>query len=84
MRLRDLHILLAVAQHGTMAKAATHLRVSQPAVSEAISNLERVLGARLLERRRRGVEPTAYGAALVESALAWNSMESESPDSGSR
>jgi DNA-binding transcriptional LysR family regulator len=70
MRLRDLHILLTVAQHGTMAKAATHLCVSQPAVSEAISNLEQVLGVRLLERRRRGIEPTAFGAALVASARA--------------
>jgi DNA-binding transcriptional LysR family regulator len=70
MRLRDLHILLAVVQHGTMAKAATQLRISQPAVSEAIAALERVLGIRLLERRRRGVEPTAYGAALIRSATA--------------
>jgi DNA-binding transcriptional LysR family regulator len=70
MRLRDLHILVAVAQHGTMAKAAAHLHISQPAVSEAIAHLERVLGLKLLERRRRGVEPTAYGAALLKSATA--------------
>jgi DNA-binding transcriptional LysR family regulator len=70
LRLRDLHILLAVAQHGTMAKAAAQLGVSQPAVSEAIATLERTLGVRLLERGRRGIEATSYGTALLKSATA--------------
>ncbi len=70
MRLRDLHILLAVAQQGAMAKAAAHLGISQPAVSEAIAGLEQALGVRLLERGRRGAEPTAYGVALLKSATA--------------
>src|SRR5881227_1917087 len=70
VRLRDLHILLAVVQCGTMAKAAQQLGVSQPAVSEAIAGLEHALDARLLERGRRGVEPTVYGQALLTSARA--------------
>ena len=40
LRLRDLHVFHAVAQHQSMAKAATHLGVSQPAVSEVIADLE--------------------------------------------
>ncbi len=36
LKLRDLDTLIAVAQWGSMAKAATHLRVSQPAISKAI------------------------------------------------
>jgi DNA-binding transcriptional LysR family regulator len=58
VRLRDLHILIAVVQYGSMAKAATQLGVSQPAVSEAIAGLEHALKVRLLDRGRRGVELT--------------------------
>lgn len=70
VRLRDLHVLLSVVQCGSMAKAAQLLRVSQPAVSEAIAGLEGALNVRLLERGRRGVEPTVYGRALLKSGRA--------------
>lgn len=66
IRLRDLHILFAVVQWGSMAKAATHLAMSQPAVSEAIANLEAVLRVRLLDRSSRGVAPTLYAHALLK------------------
>src|SRR6478735_5623885 len=65
LKLRDLHILLAVVQQGTMAKAAAKLAISQPAVSKAIADMEQTFGLRLLDRGRSGVEPTAYGRALV-------------------
>src|SRR5467141_3069887 len=68
-RLRDLHILSAVAQWGSMAKAASGLAMSQPAVSEAIANLEAALGVRLLDRTPRGVEPTLYASALLKRGL---------------
>jgi len=68
--LRDLHILLEVSQWGSMAKAASHLAVSQPAISKAIADLERAVGARLLDRGPAGIEPTAFGRALVKRALA--------------
>jgi DNA-binding transcriptional LysR family regulator len=70
LKLRDLHILLAVVQHRSRAKAATALAISQPAVSKAISDMEDVLGLRLLDRGRYGVEPTAYGLALVKRGRA--------------
>lgn len=66
LRLRDLHILFAVVQWGSMAKAATHLAMSQAAVSEAIANLEDALRVRLLDRSSRGVEPTLYAHALLK------------------
>src|SRR6267378_1061660 len=69
LRLRDLHILSTVAQWGSMAKAASHLAMSQPAVSEAIASLEAVLGVRLLDRTPRGVEPTLYASALLKRGL---------------
>jgi DNA-binding transcriptional LysR family regulator len=65
LKLRDLHILLSVVQHGTMAKAAAELGISQPAVSKAIADMEHAFGLRLLDRSRSGIEPTAYGRALV-------------------
>jgi len=69
LRLRDLHILSNVVQWGGMAKAASHLAMSQPAVSEAIANLEAALGVRLLDRTPRGVEPTLYASALLKRGL---------------
>ena len=70
LKLRDLHVLFAVMQSGSMAKAARHLAVSQPVVSAAIAGLEQTLGVRLLDRSRRGVEPTIYGRALLNHGLA--------------
>jgi DNA-binding transcriptional LysR family regulator len=66
LRLRDLHVFFTVVQRGSMAKAAAHLGVSQPAVSEVIGNLEHALGVRLLDRSPQGIEPTMYGRALIK------------------
>src|SRR5262245_5496148 len=66
IKLRDLQILLAVVQTGSMAKASSQLAVSQPAVSKAIAEMERALGVRLLTRTPMGVEPTDYGRALIK------------------
>jgi DNA-binding transcriptional LysR family regulator len=64
--LRDLHVLFAVVQCGSMAKAAKQLTMSQPAVSKAIADLEDVLRVRLLDRSSRGIEPTLYAQALLK------------------
>jgi DNA-binding transcriptional LysR family regulator len=69
IRLRDLHIVLAVAERGSMAKAATHLAISHPVVSKTISDLEHVLGVRLFDRNSQGVELTAYGQALLKCGV---------------
>jgi DNA-binding transcriptional LysR family regulator len=70
LKLRELHILLAVAERGSMARAADDLAVSQPVVSKTIADLERTLGVRLLDRSRHGVEPTLYGRALLKRGIA--------------
>src|SRR5262249_17185259 len=70
VRLRDLHILFAVVQHGSMAKAGGHLGLSQSAVSQAIAALEHALQVPLLDRMPRGVEPTMYGTALMRRGQA--------------
>jgi DNA-binding transcriptional LysR family regulator len=69
LRLRDLHTFFTVVEWGSMAKAAEQLRVSQPAISKIISDMEHALGVRLLDRGRRGVEPTMYGDALLKRGL---------------
>jgi DNA-binding transcriptional LysR family regulator len=68
--LRDLHTLFAVVEHGSMAKAGAHLGKSQSAVSQAIAAIEHAVGARLLDRTSRGVEPTTYGSVLLRRGRA--------------
>jgi DNA-binding transcriptional LysR family regulator len=70
MKLLDLHILMAVAQAGSMNKAAAALNMSQPAVSRSIAQLEHTVGVTLLDRNARGVEPNAYGRALLDGGTA--------------
>jgi DNA-binding transcriptional LysR family regulator len=70
IKLRDLHVLLAVAKSGSMSKAATDLAVSHPVVSKVVADLERTLGVRLIDRDRRGAEPTVYGRELLKHGLA--------------
>ena len=70
MKLHDLHVLMAVVQAGSMNKAAGLLNTTQPAVSKSIAELERAVGVRLLDRNAQGVEPTAYGRALLDGGTA--------------
>jgi len=70
VKLRDLHIALAVADSGSMTKAAEELSVSYPVVSKTISELEHTLGVKLFDRSVSGVEPTHYGRALLKSGVA--------------
>ena len=69
LKLRDLHILLAVVQCGNMSKAARQLSVSNPVVTKAVADLEHTLGVRLLDRTPRGVDLTVYGRALLDRGL---------------
>src|ERR1700746_3241735 len=70
IKLRELHILPAVAKAGSMGKAAAELAVSQPGVSKGVSDLEYSLRVRLFDRRPHGVEPTPHGRALLDCGLA--------------
>ncbi|MEQ1718446.1 MAG: LysR family transcriptional regulator [Hyphomicrobium sp.] len=70
LRLRDLDILMAVVDAGSMSKAAARFNLTQPAVTKVIADLEHTLGARLLNRSQRGVEPTPHGLALVKRGTA--------------
>ena len=61
---------MAVVDAGSMSKAATRFNMTQPAVTKVIAYLEQTLGARLLNRSRRGIEPTPHGLALVKRGTA--------------
>jgi DNA-binding transcriptional LysR family regulator len=63
-------VLLAVAQSGSMARAAEALSITQPVVSKTIAELEETLGVRLFDRSTRGIEPTLYGRALIKRSEA--------------
>jgi len=70
MKLHDLHVLMTVAETGSMGKAAQRLNTTQPAVSRSVAELEHALGVRLLDRSRRGVEVTQYGRAFLACGIA--------------
>jgi DNA-binding transcriptional LysR family regulator len=70
LRIRDLYILSTVVKSGSMAKAARQLAMSQPAVSEAIANLEAMLRVPLLERSPKGIKPTIYANAILKRSVA--------------
>ena len=70
LKLRDLRLLETVVRSKSMARAAAQLHLTQPAVSKGILELEHMLGVRLVERSRQGIEPTPYGLALLKSGVA--------------
>jgi len=67
---RDLRLFLAVCREGTISGAARAEYLSQPTVSVAISQLERVLDTKLFDRYRKGIELTPAGEALRHRAEA--------------
>lgn len=65
MELRQLRWFVAAVEAGSLSAAAREGHITQPALSVMIAQLERAVGARLLERHRDGVRPTAAGLAVV-------------------
>lgn len=77
MNRNHLALFQAVAQTGGITQAAVAVRVSQPAVSKQISELENALGVRLLNRLPRGCELTEAGRLLAGYANQWIQLEHE-------
>lgn len=67
MRMRDIQIVLAVADTGSFTKAADQLHLSQPAISLAVKRLEDNLGAKLFERHRSSVTISPRGRRAINS-----------------
>src|SRR5690606_20730217 len=67
-RLRHVQILSQLAALGSFSKTAETIGLTQPAVTHALAEFERLLEVRLFERHARGVRPTAVGQALLPMA----------------
>ena len=75
LNLHHLRVFAAVANHGGFSRAAEALRLSQPAVSKSVQELERQVGAPLVERAGRASRLTEAGVALAARARELFSVE---------
>ncbi|CAL9668196.1 hypothetical protein SUDANB105_07353 [Streptomyces sp. enrichment culture] len=66
LELRHLKTVRAIADAGSLTRAATALGLAQPALSAQLRRIERVLGGELFERGRHGVRATALGELVLE------------------
>src|SRR5437867_1900359 len=69
IRLRHIHCFVAISQERNLGKAADKLRLTQPAVSKTLSELEGIVGARLFERGRHGARLTRDGETFLTHAV---------------
>jgi DNA-binding transcriptional LysR family regulator len=77
MNRNHLALFHAVAKARSISRGAEAIRVSQPAVSKQIGELEEALGVRLLDRLPRGCELTEAGRILADYAHRWCSLEQD-------
>jgi DNA-binding transcriptional LysR family regulator len=70
VELRELRAFVVVVEEGSLSAAARKLHVSQPALSQTMTALERQLGLQLLARRSTGVQATEAGMTLLSEARA--------------
>jgi DNA-binding transcriptional LysR family regulator len=82
--LRDIEVFLAVVRQGSFGRAATELVITQPAVSERVRHLERVIGGRLFERTSRGAVLTEPGEHLLPYAQRCIALAEEAVESARR
>lgn len=68
IKYRHLECFLEVTRQGSVVRAADVLSLTQPAVSKKLKELEEILGVRLLERSKKGIELTHYGNVFLEHA----------------
>ena len=65
LKLRHLNLIVALDDHRKLHRAAADLKLTQPAASKMLSEVERIVGVPLFERHARGIVPTVYGEALI-------------------
>ncbi len=78
----DLPFFLAVARHGTLARAAKALRTDPTTAGRRVQKLERALGARLFEHTPGGHVLTAAGERLLAKARAMDRLAAEAQAAG--
>ena len=69
LKLRHLQLLQQIVQHQTLSRVALEARLSQPAITKSLQEIEDIFMTRLFERTSRGLRPTAAGEAVVAYAL---------------
>jgi len=67
--LRQLQYLKLLAEHGSFGRAADAAHVTQPTLSSGVQELEKILGAPVVDRARSGMILTAVGQAALERAI---------------
>jgi DNA-binding transcriptional LysR family regulator len=67
VRIEQLEYLAAVTEHGSLRRASEAMHISQPALSEAVTKLEKELGTTLLDRRRTGSRISRQGLDLLQN-----------------
>ncbi|WP_323123401.1 LysR family transcriptional regulator [Burkholderia alba] len=70
LKMRHLALLLQIRQHGSLTRVAEHVASSQPAVTNALAELEGLFGGPLFDRSPRGMIPTALGNVVLARAQA--------------
>jgi DNA-binding transcriptional LysR family regulator len=70
LEVRHLRAIHAIAHHGSISKAASHLGLSQPTLAGQLQRIERALGGRLFDRQHEGCQPTALGGWILERSSA--------------
>ncbi|WP_018803151.1 LysR family transcriptional regulator [Salinispora arenicola] len=68
LELRHLRVVCAIAETGSVTKAASTLGLAQPALTAQLQRIERALGGPLFERDRRGARPTPLGELVLARA----------------
>ena len=68
LKLRQLRIVNALWHYGSVSRAARALRISQPALTKSLQEIEKTVGAQIYERHARGVRPTDAGRAIIETS----------------
>lgn len=68
LKLRQLRLVVEIAEHASILRAAESLSISQPGATRLLKDAEHDLGVTLFRRSNRGVVPTDYGHALIRHA----------------
>ncbi|TCO45357.1 LysR family transcriptional regulator [Actinocrispum wychmicini] len=65
LELRHLKVIAEIARAGSIRKAASAMRIAQPALAAQLQRIEQAVGGRVFDRTRTGVRPTALGRYLI-------------------
>ncbi len=68
LRLKQLRLLIALDEHGSLHKAAEAVAITQPGATKALHEIESTLGATLFERTPKGLQPNDLGRCVIRYA----------------